>query len=67
MGILLSSLFKIELSMNLNNTVRITNEGVKFILFFYSALKVLPLTQKVLTHCNTACHLFFMFDCCGEQ
>lgn len=44
MEIIWSSLFKIELSMNLNNIARITNVGVQCILFFDSALKDLSLT-----------------------
>lgn len=35
MGIIWSSLFKIELSMNLNNIIRITSVGVKHILFYF--------------------------------
>lgn len=49
MGIILSSLFKIELSVNSNNIARIINEGVKclgfcFCFLFYSTLKDPSLT-----------------------
>lgn len=48
MEIIWSSLFKIELSMNLNNIARITNVGVQCILFFDSALKDLSLITVIL-------------------
>lgn len=51
MEIIWSSLFKIELSMNLNNIARITNVGVQCILFFDSALKDLSLITVIACHC----------------
>lgn len=59
MEIILSSLFKIELSINLNNIIRITNVRVQYNLFFDSALKDLSSVTVILP--------VIVLDHCGEQ